>query len=207
MLDTGRIIFDIEQRIGKEPRTIDWAHYGSIIDCQLPTWDWENDSIRPIFDNWRRVFEHGFVTMAHIVQANSLLFEFGEDNCPGATTVWYDQRSHPDLILMRNASRAMFDLKSAPHLGQDEWERNLGHHLADEHQSAFGWAVPQRFRGHYDVRFSSVYFDRRHIPGGKLIRSWFPCVALRDQPNVVAMVPRDFWPPELAAHWMRPRMR
>ena len=205
MIDTGYMISSVQQMIGAAPRKIDWNHYASIIDCEPPEWDWQNDELRLVIQNWRTIFEQGFVTVAHIVQANSMMFQFGKDNCPGAVVVWHDNRASPDLRLMRFAARGLYELKESPHLCQDEWEQKISSHLACEQERAFGWTVPVRFRGDFDLRFSTIYFQRRHIPGGKLIRSWFPVVCLPENPMLVSMVPRDFWPPDLVAHWSRPR--
>lgn len=199
------LLAECRSRIGTAPRRFTLLARLFYLRTPHPWWMWlKPDDLETFFRNRGRLLRDGVVVWAHIVQANSLMFS-GEPgtgrglNCPGEVVYCADPRSDISPAELRPIARALFALKGAAQT--EEAHQFIADYLANERMRVFGLPVPAAISGDYPCRISTVFFNRRHIPGGFLRKSYFPLLLSTSAPNVAMVLPERYWPPLFAARW------
>lgn len=191
----------IDRKLGRRPRKFGLLDKLTWYKQDLPSWDWQDDDIRHSVQNWEKVFQQGRLGWGYIVQANTLMFEKGPLNCPGEILIWQDEAFPFDPEAAGEVARRLYELKgNSAHL-EDEEERRFAAHLEDELERSYGLQIPERIADGFDLKVSTIFFQRRHIPGGVVTNSFFPILYLETNPMVTVMVPHRFWPKSLLEEW------
>ncbi len=195
------ILKQVEKAIGAAPRKFHFFDRLTWFKQDFPGWDWQDDDIRHSVHQWKHVFEQGRLTWGHIVQVNRLMFEKSEHNCPGEVLIWHD-RAHPfDADAFALAAHNLFELKGTSEELVDGEEKAFAAQLENERARGYGARIPARIAHGLDLRASTIFFQRRHIPNGIITASLFPILYLEESPMVAVMVPSKFWPKELLRAW------
>ncbi|MES3021460.1 MAG: hypothetical protein V4857_07720 [Pseudomonadota bacterium] len=194
------ILKQLAKSIGSAPRKFNFIDKLTWFKQDLPEWDWQSDDIRHSVENWRKVFEQGRLTWGHIVQVNRLMFEESDANCPGEVLIWHD-RSAFNLRTFAAAAAGLYDLKGTSDELGDADEKAFAEQLEDELIRGYGTRIPARLAHGFDLRASTIFFQRRHIPNRVITGSLFPILYLEESPMVAVMVPHRFWPKELLEAW------
>ncbi|MBI3234925.1 MAG: hypothetical protein HYZ42_12980 [Bacteroidetes bacterium] len=200
-MDLDKILQNIQQKFGAAPRKFNLWDKLTWLKQDFPEWDWENEDIRHSVNHWARALTHGKLSWGHIVQVNTLMFEKDTTNCPGEVLIWKDKNNPFDIEFFEWAAQELFELKGQSEHIDDEYEKEFAEYLEDEHIRAYGIKVPEAIANDKDLRVSTVFFQRRHLPNGIICSSLLPIVYLEEFPMVVAMVPYTFWPKEFLEFW------
>lgn len=164
---------------------------------QRPTWA-DGDDIDLWFQHVGALFHGGRLVWGLIAQVNRLMWRAGSAGCPGE--VLYDLRGiqGADEILPLATAVACY-----------KGTRPLDHRLAflADHQTAettrcFGLPLPLRLSS-ADLRLTTIFFERKHLPGGYLHSSVLPLLIHDDYPGIATVLPERFWTPEVTAHARR----
>ncbi|RTQ51682.1 hypothetical protein EJV47_07760 [Hymenobacter gummosus] len=195
------VLRHIEQRLGPPPRRFNFWDRLTWLRLRKPDWDWRRDEIRSTVFNWERAFLYGKLTWAHLVQANYLMFQKVPDNCPGGVLIWREATRPFDPDALAEAAAQLYRLKGHSAKLRDPAEQAFAALLEDELTRPYGLAVPPRLAQGLDLRLSTVFFQRQHLPGGVLSGSLFPVLYLDEDPMVTVLVPERFWPADFRASW------
>lgn len=194
------ILKHIEKKMGECPRKFNFWDKLTWLKLNKPSWDWENDVIRHTVLNWNRVFSHGKLGWGHIIQVNNLMFEKSPFDCPGDILIWNDHKP-VDRALMEDMATRLYELKGYSEYLDDSIEKEYATRMENEWTRSYGLKVPESIAQQIDVKISTIFFQRKHIPDQVITHSFFPVLYLETDPMVVVMVPYKFWPKEFIEHW------
>lgn len=162
-----------------------------------PSWA-DGDSIDLWFQNVGALFLGGRLVWGRITQANHLMWQEGSANCPGE--VLYDLRGIPGGDELGPIADTIYDHKCTRPL--DHRLAFLADHLTEERTRSFGLPLPLRLSS-ADLRLTTIFFDRKHLPGGYLHSSLVPLLIHDDYPGIVTVLPERFWTVEVTSHARR----
>ena len=200
-MNWDKILSYINKKMGRTPRRFNILDKWSWFKQDKPDWLWQNDDIRISVNNWEKVFTHGKITWGHIIQANRLMFQQSTANCPGEILIWHEKTKAFDPDSFSLVAEKLYELKGYSKFLDEPDEKEFANYLEDEHIRTYGMRVPESISDNLDLRVSTIFFQRRHIPDGVVKRSLFPILYLEDDPMVIVMVPYKFWPKEFLSHW------
>lgn len=167
---------------------------------QEPQWVSE-DELKYLFESVRDLLRDGRVVWGALIQANNMLFMPGvsEGGAPGE--VLYDPQGRTPPEDLAAVAKTVLSLKGKRM--QDPALAHFSDYLADEMIRVFGIDVPASVVP-YPLKASTTYFDRRHLPGGRLAEPVFPVVISESRPGAVMVLPQSLWPDALRAFWTPP---
>lgn len=188
------------EKIGPPPRTFPWLQRKSYLRISRPAWCGPDEKLGVFFDNKDELLKHGVVMWGHVVQANSLLFEPGADNCPGEIVYPLAVGKPCDVEELSRVAGRLFQLKGSE--PTDKAERRIADHLTNERTREFGAPIPKSCSPTMKCGLSTVFFVRGHLPD-RLLRSPLMPILLNPKPPFIAMpLPDKFWP-EMLLEWWR----
>lgn len=200
-MDYDEILQSINKKLGRPPRRFNFIDKLTWFKQDKPEWDWENEDLRHNVENWERVFKEGKLTWGHIIQVNTLMFEKTPENCPGEIIIWCEKNESFDPDTFELIAHKLYELKGySAHLDDAE-EKMFSEYLENQLMRVHGIKVPERISEGLDIRVSTIFFQRRHIPGGVITNSLFPVLYRESDPMVPVMVPYRFWPKVLLQEW------
>ena len=192
----------IEQQLGATPRKFSIFDRMSWLKLHEPSWNWADDDIRYTIENWNDIFKNGRLAWAHIIQVNKLMFAAGDTNCPGEIVVWCDKSEIFDLSILAEIAHNLYELKGHSEELVNVDEKFFAQYLENQKIRVYGLKVPTSLSRGVNARVSTIFFQRKHIPGRKITYSFFPVLYLQRPTMAVAMVPYKFWPENLYKHWL-----
>lgn len=201
-LNFKNILLDIENNIGKPGRKFSFIDKLTWLKLDKPQWNWKDDDIAILINNWHRVFKEGKLTWGHIIQANVLMFEPGKANCPAEVLLWLDSLDRFDIDEFESMADELYELKGESDILEDKDEKEYAEHLEDEMERNFGSNIPHSISQGYNVKSSVIYCQRKHIPNGVLNVSILPMLYLNENPMLTVIVPQKFWSKEYLELWM-----
>lgn len=186
----------INNQLGPVPRRFPRADWPSLTIPE-PSWA-ATDDMGVIFKDQRFLFEQGEVVWAARIQANSLLFKRGIDNCPAT----YIYSRHPDIDdnpnLLATIAVRLASLKRRNSDREDE--QRYGDMLRNERKRAMRWRVTEHLTGGIPVYSTSIMVCRKHIPERTLGPQLVPL--LRHMSTVATVIVlHKFWPRKLRESW------
>lgn len=187
------------RRLGQTPRRF-WFWRWGYLRAHPPGWLRERPG-DPLWDVFRaqwRLLKEGRLMWGQIVQANTLLFEPGPDDCPASLLISEDPLAHRSPDRLGDAARAMFKLKGTT--PTDPVLAEFARVLTDEVERH--WTlVPQQVAGLRDTYCVAMMIFRKHLPAGYLppVDLPYPVLALPGELQSALVVPGSYWPRELAA--------
>lgn len=191
--------FEATKQYFKQNRSLEKRNFLKAPDWAEPEFDEEGnyleepDAFLPLFDNrmQQRFYTEGQVALGAVVQANSLLFEKGRDNCPAN----FIYTREPYFIenpgeLMALASE-LFSTKGEE--GYRPSIQKLADLLADEYERIFCYKLPRDLMKNKEVYFTSVFVDRKHLPTKILSENIYPMLILPDNKPDAMILPYWYW--------------
>ena len=154
-----------------------------------PDWLPHDPLLARWFETLPLLWREGEVVWSHLVQANSLLFRPGTENCPGE--VLYDPTGRVDPQRFPDAARAMFGLKGLRL--RNPWMAFFAEVLTHERTRTSGVELPASL-GARGLQTATLLFFRGHLPGGVLGAHRLPILVSPKVPGMVMMLPSRFWP-------------
>lgn len=186
---------------GEPPRAVSLWDRLSYFRVPKPDWLWLNPTDKLVihFKNLNTLFSEGIVVWGHIIQANSLMFEDGPQDCPGELVYSIDDPDRVDPEYLQGVARQLFRLKGTE--PEDPDLQPIANYLTDEMIRVFGLPVPSSISPSIRCRISTTYFVRKHLPKRRLCSSLLPVVVNRRDPHTATVLPERYWPPELVEWW------
>jgi len=194
-----QILEQCRAAIGPAPRRFGFLDRAGYLSIARPAWCGSRDGLSQFFASRGELLREGEVVWGHVVQANTLLFKPGPHNCPGEVAFCPDPARVVDIEELEFVAHSLFDLKGTqPAPGP---LRTFAEHLTNERTRAFGLEVPASISPLLDCEVSTIFFARRHLPGGVLSCPFFPILLLPRAPHLVMVLPARYWPPPLLRLW------
>jgi hypothetical protein len=195
------LLSKIASKLGGTPRKFNLLDKWSWLKIDLPEWDWENDAIKTTIHNWDKIFMQGKLTWGQILQVNTLMFENLDSNCMGEIIIWKEQTADFDAHAIELIAQELYLLKGNSMNIINKEERAFAVHLEDEFERVYGLEIPKSFSYNYNLCTTPIYFQRKHLPDGKVSKSIFPILYLDSKTITAVVVPYKFWPKELVEFW------
>jgi hypothetical protein len=154
-----------------------------------PDWFAQDPDLQRWFDALPTLWREGRVVWCHLVQANSLLFRPGDQNCPGE--VLYDPSGRVDPQRFAEAATAMFRLKGLRL--RNPWLAFFAEALTHERTRTSGVELPASL-GARGLQTATLLFFRGHLPGGVISGHRMPILVSDKVPGAVMVLPSRYWP-------------
>lgn len=171
----------------------------SYLRIKCPSWCSDTDDLTIFFRHKDRLLENGEVVWGHIVQANSLLFSPGKDNCPGEMVYVPNPKAVVDPQELATVASRLFDLKGTE--PGDPGLASIANYITDERIRVYGLRVPSAVSPRLTCAVSTVFFARHHLPQRQLCSPLMPIIISVEKPRVVMPLPARYWPEELVQWW------
>jgi len=170
------------------------------VDKPLALWIRPRDDLNILFRHLNELLSGGVVVWGHIVQANGMLFENGDDdNYPGELVYSLADRNKVGPQYLAHVAERLFSLKGTrPH---DPQLAPIARYLTDEMIRVFGLAVPASISPDARCQISTTMFIRKHLPQRRLCCSVLPILVNPRKPFVALPLPARYWPPEFVNWW------
>lgn len=188
-------------RFGSAPRRQSLWDRLTYFRIPRPAWLRENpsDGLTALFENLPSLFTEGTVVWGHIIQANSLLFEPGVDDCPGEFVYSLEDADRVDPEHLREVAHHLYSLKGTE--PEDAELTPIAEYLTDESIRVFGLPVPRAISPNLRCRISTTFFVRKHLPLRRLCNPLLPIVVYPREPYVAMPLPARYWPQPLIVWW------
>jgi hypothetical protein len=197
------LLQQVREKLGPPPRRFRWRQW-FYLRASPPAWVSGDAFFRQFYRRMAALRRDGAVVWGALVQANSLLFAPGADDCPASvlysTHPWYEGQPG-DLVELAGS---LYDVKATAQ--DDPLLREFSRVLEDELDRAPGLQVPHALTDGRDVFHTSVMVIRKHLPGRLLRGSLFPLL-VDPQRHLVQIVPSHYWPEALVTYWLTDRNR
>lgn len=158
----------------------------------------DHDAYLKQINHLSHLYKEGRVVMAHIVQANRLLFS--DDNaCSCPAEIVYDISGKATIDELALTAHQLFQLK---HTTPDDPElQKYAEHLSNEHTQLFSH-VPKVITNK-DLVTTTMFIWRPHLPNGVLSYGYFPILISDTHQGVATVLPAQFWQnSELYQNWI-----
>lgn len=176
---------DIRKNFGSAPRTVKRRD-----KIKPPFWV-AFDDLKIIPQMQEKLLVEGRIVWAALVQANSSIFTPGKTNyCGNAIYVSGDTDSEYPISLLEIAG-SLYDIKGE--ITKDPQVQVFSDTLADELDRQMKIQVPHQLTGRDDCFFTTLLFDRKHLPHRVLGGSLFPILINRNS-EATLVVPCSYWP-------------
>jgi hypothetical protein len=169
------------------------------IAAPRPSWLGDDDALSEIFRQQNLLLKEGKIVWGSLVQANRLLFEPGDADCPGvlvySTDTYFDSRPHELELISDKICSFKETNPTDPELNE------VARLITDEMDRSMGFTLPRVFSDK-EIKWATFMVFRQHIPNRVLSHDLFP-ILTHPSTQAVMMVPCKFWPIELLTAWKK----
>lgn len=145
------------------------------------------------------LLSQGDIVFAHLVQANSMLFETGKFDNPAAIVFSLDRHYDDNLGELQKIGHVLFGLKG--HSVEDPELKEFADVITDEMKTLFNVPLPSGITDGHEVFCSSIMIHRKHIPSGFMQSGWIPLLVNPRLTNACRVLPERYWAQELVEYW------
>ena len=194
------VIAGVRDKLGPAPRSFGFSEWLGL-RAWAPWWVWlADDPLKEVYKRQRTLMREGRVVWGHIVQANELLFESGNGDCPAAALYSPDPALDGQLELLREIAHGLFDLK---HTQPSDPELSVfARTLTDEMERLMKVRVPPKLTSGYEVYYTTIMVPRKHVPERKLALPFFPLLIAPQATEATMILPWRYWSTELVDQWL-----
>lgn len=198
MLD---VLQQCKNNFGEPPRLLSFWQSLTYFRVSKPGWlkSDPEDGLNTHYRNLNKLYSNGIVTWGHIVQANSMIFEEGDFNCPAEVVYSLEDADQVEPEYLRQVAISLYQLKGTT--PDDPDLQPFADHLANEQIRVYGLPVPTSISPTIRCRISVTMLVRKHLPQKRLCTTLIPIIASRREPYIVTTLPERYWPPELIEWW------
>jgi hypothetical protein len=157
------------------------------------------DELHTIFQGAPRLFTNGVVVWGHIIQANHLMFQDGNDDCPGELVYSLEDRQSVDPEYLQTVSTKLGALKGSK--PESPGLAEIADYLTKEYVRVFGLLAPPEVSPRFRCRISTTFFVRKHLPRRRICGPLLPVVVHPKEPYIAMPLPQKYWPKELVDWW------
>lgn len=154
-----------------------------------------NHPLRAVYDEQPVLFEHGRVVWAHVVQANTQLYQMGEMDLPAAFVFSVDPYFDVHWQTLANLAAGLFALKSAAN--PDPADAAFARILTSETEMVFNLPVPRQRTADKEAFFTTAMVHRNHLPSWILGANLVPFLVAPDKTHASMILPQRYWPYKL----------
>jgi hypothetical protein len=156
-----------------------------------------DDPLQESYAREAQLLDHGDIVWGRVVQANSLLFTPGADDCP-ADVLFASGPARVPMASLDRAAEAAFALKGTKPVDPDL--ARIAAALTDETGRHPPLDLPSPVTRGLPMRLFSLMIHRVHLPTRVLLSTAIPLVvnAARDAATVL---PARFWAKDLVRGW------
>lgn len=169
------------------------------LNIYKPFWCDRKDDLRWLFKNKWDLLENGNVVWAHLVQANELLFEYGNYSCPASVVFSPSPKDIINLDILAQAAGRVFDLKHTT--PTDPVLLKIARALTDEFTRTFGVKLPDAICSEHNLYEATCFISQKHLPNGILSGSVFPVIISQKSPYFCVPLPSRYWTGALVDYW------
>ncbi len=195
------VIDQLREELAQQRRRLQPVAWTKLAGAR-PPWMKPTDALNEAVERQELLMTEGEVVWAAVVQANKLLFEPGDLDCPAMVVYGRDPELDARPAELRDIAKRVYKLKGTT--PRDPVERAIAAKVTNEMDRTMGWALPVELTARH-VCSAAVMVYRRHIPDGVLSGSSFP-MFVHGATKAVMVVPHAFWPQDMLALWKRKRM-
>ena len=195
MLDDMRARVDEERR--SKPQRL-WARHQL---KKLPKWLDEEDGLYETHKDRQLLVQEGRLVWAHIVQANTMLFEAGNVDCPACVVIGDDESVDGRILSLKTAGSDIFAMKGKVAEHDDPSLKPFAEMVTDEKARPMGMAIPPSL-SEKKIIFSTLLIRRKLLPDKMLSMSWFPVFVLPEKSVGCEMLHKSYWSKELRRLWL-----
>lgn len=193
------VINSARDSLGPAPRSLGFFEWLGL-KAWAPQWLWfSNDRLAEVYANQRDLLEKGRVVWGHIVQANSLLFEPGSEDCPAAALYSPSRALDDEVGLLGEIAHGLYELKET--VPDDPELQIFARTLTSEVETLMKVKVPPKLTEGHDVYYTCIMVPRKHLPNGFLTQRFFPLLIAPALTQATMILPARYWPPDLVQHW------
>jgi hypothetical protein len=193
----SNLLADTAARIGHPRRNVKLGSATGWLLPSSPSWMTGHEPLAAVEGRRADLYRDGTLVRGQIVQANDLLFEPGEHDCPAE--VLYDAGNVADPEALEEQARVIFGYKSAKLV--DPELADLGRRLAAERDRHFGYVVPRALSSGHDLRLSAVMVHRQCLPRPYLLAMMLPLLVDPATGHAVVL-PSRLWADDLREAWI-----
>lgn len=168
------------------------------VRLEPPAWIPETDSpLGCLYKDQRMLLEQGQLAWAHIVQANSLLFQSGKDDCPAA--IVYSLDPNVQMKTLVAAAETLFDTKETN--PEDPELTRFAEVITGETETLFNVPVPGKLTDGVACYYTTVMVHRAHLPVPVLGMPFFPVLVDPDRTEAAMILPGPLWSETLESYF------
>ena len=195
------VLIECIQNFGRPSRSISWWDRQNYLKISKPLWLYINpfDKMKILFRNLSTLWTEGVVVWGYVVQANSLLFEPGDMDCPGEVLYSLADPVKVDPLYLEDVAGSLYSLKGTRPTHHEL--QPIAEYLTSELTRVYGLQIPGILSPRVPCRVSTTFFVRKHLPGGQLSGSLLPLIVNPKDPFVALPLPGRYWPFSLARKW------
>ncbi len=180
------LLNEIKIRFEKEPKLLNLP--------ARPRWMKDSDPLNCIYNNYLELKKKGRITYGCIVQANYLLYQEGDIDCP-ADIIFSDSPLgdiYPEELI--SIADELFAYKDMPLLKAPRSMRKVVKQIKDEMDRSVRYIDFLKKGEHaFNVYNAAVMVYREHLYAGMLKERIYPIIYLPDNPAVVMIIPDVFY--------------
>ena len=152
------------------------------------------DQLRKIYRVQRDIWKHGSLTWGSFIQANSLLFEPGDDQHPLAMMYLVDPEQTYRASEMHDIAYRLFYAKEND-VEHESWAMH-GAWLANEMSRSAAIPVDPALTHGLRLECGAAMAQRNHLPFGYLSGRFFPVIRAPQISDYALILPSHLWPVE-----------
>lgn len=150
--------------------------------------EWE---LSKIYEMQEEFFEQGEFALGCIVAANNKLFKRGLLDSPGYIIYTFDEYYEENMEELEGFADEVYDLGGTKQ--ENKSLKKIAYLLEEMMENDFGIRLPLEMTGGREVFFSSIMFNRKYLPGKKLIGRCYPLHILRGRKPDAMLIPHWYW--------------
>lgn len=172
-------------------------HFSNYTKLEKPNWmlQSKDDRFESTYRDQKVLIREGRIAVACIVQANSLLFEQGKDNCPAVMLFSEDTFFEEQPEKLKSIASKLFRIKGVS--CEDEEIQMFADILADEKVTLFNYEIPDKLTYGKKVFFTTFMVHREHLPNGYIDFDYFPALICPEKTEASIILPAKYWASEI----------
>ena len=169
-------------------------------EVRPPEWLDDSDPMYAAHRDSELLLRKGLLMWAHIVQANSDLFEKGKDDLPAAVVYGASSTFDGRIAYLEAVAGEIFELKNKDYRYDDEELTRFAQVVTNELESLMHTRVPKAVTED-PVIYTSLVIHRKFLPKRRLLLTWFPIFVLPGETPGSLLLSPKYWPWELVRLW------
>lgn len=173
------------------------------IALKCPVWMTAFDPMFSVFQDKRHLLQYGNVCFAHIVQANTILFDRCPNvDCPAQIVYTADPCAAQNPDMLRKIAAQLYQYKHMPLEQVPVRWREIARVIADEYDRT-GFTFPVEHQGKtVEMHMVPTMIFRKLLPKRMLCGGYLPILVSPDC-KAVMVLPRRYWTKAFKQSWIR----